>query len=251
MFTADDACPPEVCGTCKERKGPDFNHPNQYAELADEDEEGDEEHMSESLKQFAHVVHSGPKLSQKESRRVIGKGAPPASTKKQIASIVHKIATGEISLPELDTRVKSDEDLVAIWALLDAGSAVHVADFSKHFPGLKTKEGNSKKRGVKYHTAGGGLPPNRGEGDLVFKTTEGNYGSITFQDAAVGMPIISTNGLAREGNDITYRAEDGYAHHLKTNERTYFIAKDNVYFIQLLVPKSAVKSPDPDFGRHA
>ena len=70
----------------------------------------------------------------------MGKPGGTALTKEQIAAIVHKISTGELVLPDLDKEIGSDEDQVAIWALLDGGSAVHAAGFAKHFPGAKTLE---------------------------------------------------------------------------------------------------------------
>ena len=53
---------------------------------------------------------------------------PKPLSREQIASIVHAINTGAITLPELPEM--QDKDLVSIWALVDAGSAVRVVDFS-------------------------------------------------------------------------------------------------------------------------
>ena len=73
---------------------------------------------------------------------------------------------------------------------------------------------------------------------------------MTFQNAAVGMPIVSTNGFAQDDNVVTFRKEDGFIHHLPTGEQTPFIARNEVYFIQMQIPKSSVKNSAPDFGRH-
>ena len=75
------------------------------------------------------------------------------------------------------------------------------------------------------------------------------------------MPIISTNGSAQEDNDVIYRKHDGYVYHVPTKDVIPFVARDGVYFMQLMVPKSAVtgdtgaveqfKIPrKPDFPRH-
>ena len=95
---------------------------------SEDEQEGDEDNVLACLNSFAHSVQSGPRLSQKQRKRQPG---PPKLTKKQIAEIVHKFPTGQITLPELPEL--NDEDLVSVWALLDAGSAVHVVDFAKHF----------------------------------------------------------------------------------------------------------------------
>ena len=84
---------------------------------------------------------------------------------------------------------------------------------------------------------------------------------MVFQNADVEMPIISTNGLAQEDNDVTYRKHDGYVYHVPTKDVIPFIARDGVYFMQLLVPKSATTGETgtakqfnilrkPDFPRH-
>ena len=60
-----------------------------------------------------------------------------------------------------------------------------------------------------------------------------------FQNASVGMPIMSTNCLAKEGHDITYRATDGYITNVQHGKHTPFIERDGVYFYQLRIPKAA------------
>ena len=66
------------------------------------------------------------------------------------------------------------------------------------------------------------------------------------------MPIISTNGLAKRDNDVTFRAEDGFIQHNPTNELTKFIARGGVYFLKLYVPRSVVKKkPDFAVGLHS
>ena len=208
---------------------------------ADEHED-EEDNVFQQLSHFAHKVQRGPKVSQSSSKNAAAaaaKGGPAPLTRAQIAAIVHAINTGSITLPELPDM--SDKDLVAIWALVDAGSAVHVVDFEKVFPGLKVREYKAQRHGVKYTAAGGTQIENRGEGTVHFKTVSGQDDSIVFQNAKVGIPIMSTNGLAREGKDLTYREFDGYIYNHETKESEPFIARDGVYFRQMLVPRSAVQ----------
>ena len=88
------------------------------------------------------------------------------------------------------------------------------------------------------------------ETDVDFKTESGQQRSVVFQNAEVGMPILSTNKFAIEANEITYRAKDGYIHHVPTGENTPFIAKDGVYFLAMRVPRHWVEKGGADFHRH-
>ena len=56
------------------------------------------------------------------------------------------------------------------------------------------------------------------------------------------MPIISTNCMATDGagNDITYRAHDGYITDVRTGAQTPFIEREGVYFYALQIPRAAV-----------
>ena len=102
---------------------------------------------------------------------------------------------------------------------------------------------------MKYVVANGGEIPNRGEWTLAFKTETGQPRRITFQNAEVGMPIISTNGLTAEQNEVTYRYEDGYILHVPTGERTPFIARNGVYVLQMRVPRRLVGDQSAGFHR--
>ena len=203
-------------------------------EESDDGNEGDDEHaMMEGICQFAHKVSTGPKPSQKE-RKQADKAKPKPLTKQQIKEIVNAVKQGKIQLPKIEDH--TDDDWMAIWALMDAGSAVHVADLEKHLPGVKVRESAAQKCGVRYQCANGGEIPNKGEGLVRFKTEAGIEKTIVVQNAEVGMPIISTNKLAKEQNDIVYRADDGYILHLPTGQRTPFVARDGVYFVQMRIP---------------
>ena len=92
--------------------------------------------------------------------------------------------------------------------------------------------------------------PQPGGGKAASKTETGSRKPFTFQNASVGMPIISTNCLAREDNDITFRANDGYVLHNPTGERTPFVARDGVYFMQMRVPRSLLGDQVPGVPRH-
>ena len=160
-------CPSGQVAPEAKSRAPCFAHKNRYVlpcdrdDVSDSEDEGDndEDNVMACLNSFAHAVQDGPKLSQKERKKRPG---PQRLTKRQIADIVHKISTGQNQLPDLQEL--HDDDLVPVWALLDAGSAVHVVDFAKHLPGIAIRESTAQRKGVQYLCAGGAKIPNNGEG---------------------------------------------------------------------------------------
>ena len=230
--------------------GPSFIHKNPYdipgGDTDDDDGENDEGNVMACLNAFAHAVKSGPKLSQRQRKAQPG---PPRLTKKQIQDIVHKTASGQIKLPDLQPL--HDDDLTSVWALLDAGSAVHVVEFAKHLPGIKIRESKAQRHGVKYLCAGGARIPNKGEGVAKFQTEDGQDKSMVFQNAEVGMPVMSTNGVAVDWNaEITYGADKGHVTMLANGKRTNFIMRDGVYFIEMRVPRKVAQEPPPPGATH-
>ena len=114
---------------------------------------------------------------------------------------------------------------------------------------------------MQYLCAGVAKLPNKGEGVVEFKTEDGQQRSMVFQNAEVGMPIMSTHGVACDwDSEVTYGADKGHVTLLADGKRVQFIMRDGVYFIEMRVPKSAVQPPpEPhpsnrarkDFPRHA
>ena len=114
-------------------------------------------------------------------------------------------------------------------------------------PEAKVRESTAQRRGVKYLTAGGGKDPHRGESEVNYRSAIGEDKPVAFQNASVGMPIISTNCMTKEGagNDITYRAKDGYITDVRTGQQTPCIEKEGVYVYALQIPRTAVS-----MGKH-
>ena len=100
----------------------------------DSDEEDDEDQMLACIQSFAHLVQVGEKQSQKARKESSKVKRPSPLTKAQIQAIVHKISTGEITLPELPDL--SDDDLITIWALWDAGSSARWRSFRTAVPAV-------------------------------------------------------------------------------------------------------------------
>ena len=84
---------------------------------------------------------------------------------------------------------------------------------------------------------------------MKFTTVTGKEDEIVFQNAAVGIPIMSTHGLTKEKKDLTYREHDGYITSHEDGATEPFITKDGVYFRQMLVPRAAVEKAKGHFHK--
>ena len=164
-----------------------------------EPEDNEEDDLIAALERVAHHVHVGPKPHQK---RTASGFKPKPLTKRQLDWIVAQVNAGKIHLPEPEQL--TDDDYCMVWALADSGSAAHVADVSKHFPGAPVRESAAPKQGVKYVGATGDTISNRGEAEIHFWTPDGQNRMTVFQNASVGMPILSISKLTDEGNDVLF-----------------------------------------------
>ena len=115
----------------------------------------------------------------------------------------------------------------------------------KVFPGLKVKPSKGSQQGMKYVAAGGHEIPNRGEVKVEGVTEQGAKLNLTYQDAAVDMPILSVGELADTDHKVDFEKHGGEIIHKPTNTITPFIRRAGVYFVKLLVPRSAVEVSDP------
>ena len=81
------------------------------------------------------------------------------------------------------------------------------------------------------------------------KTSEGQAGTITWKNAQVAMPILSTHELARNGNRVLYDEDHGYIINKLTGKTTKFIHAAGVYFVQLVVQKDMGAQLEAPLGR--
>ena len=222
-----------TCGVCSKQTGSPCKLMNNFHHLSEEDSDADddEEAMVSALKTVAHKIRTGPKPHQ---TRTSGNKPKPLS-KKQLDWVVAQVQAGKIELPQLEQL--DDKDYVMVWALADSGSAAHVADIKKVFPGAKITESQGQKQGIQFQAADGGLLANRGEAKMLYVTPDGQRRCTVFQDAAVGMPILSITKIAEEDNLIAFHKRGGYIWHLPTNTYTKLVKRLGVYFVQLKVPK--------------
>ena len=222
---------------CTNRTGSPLKLTNGFAKLNDDD---DEENMLSTLSAIAHKVRKGPKPHQRGTDR---NKPPKPLTKKQIDWIVAQVNSGKLTLPDLGEL--EDEDFTLVWALADSGSAAHVADVLKQFSGAVIRESDAQRRGVKYVGATGDETANRGEADICFYTPDGKRCMTTFQNASVGMPILSVSKVTAEGNYVLFGDKGGLIFHTETGTTTPLIKRLGVYFVQLKIPK---KKNEADFG---
>ena len=154
-------------------------------------------------------------------------------SKERIAAIAKDVSDGKISLPELD--LPTDADLVAVWALVDSGSSVHVVNALKSFPGSHIE---APPRGAKgFVMANGDRVAHGGFVTVPCKTQEGQTKTIKWKHADVAMPILSTHELSRNNHRVEYEEDYGIIRNKITGSETKFISAGGVYFIKLLVPK--------------
>ena len=72
---------------------------------------------------------------------------------------------------------------------------------------------------------------------IPYKTDDGSSHVKIFQDAAVGMPIMSAGETTDEDLEVTLRKHDGKVVHPETQKSFGLIKKSGVYFVKMRVPK--------------
>ena len=126
---------------------------------------------------------------------------------------------------------------------------MHVVDADKLFPNAKVSPPPAGHKGFKG--ADGSSIPHKGFITTRVKTNGGANASITWKNAAVEMPILSTHELARQKTRLEYEEEDGWIVHKPTDMRTRFIQRQGVYFVKLFFQKAITGDfePVPPFQR--
>ena len=211
-------------------------HENPFS-LLDTDDEDDDAAVFQACAAMTSHVRTGSKVPQKELRK------PKALSPSKIASIVAAVETGALLLPDIGDEVTSDGDLVAVWALMDSGSSIHTACKDKHFPGSVVTQG--KHFGKKYKAANDGDIVNEGEMLIRAKTEEGRRAQVCFQNAKVGMPIMSIAKLGQE-HDTRFGQHGGELTHRSSRKVTKFIKRAGVYFLKLMVHKDVASPIEAD-----
>ena len=106
------------------------------------------------------------------------------------------------------------------------------------FPGTKL-DPSSASTGA-FAAANGSPIHNLGNFQVDFWTQEGHARQITFQNANVSFPILSTGRIADNNNTIWYDKDGGEIVDMQTGETSRFVRAMGVYWIQMaLTPPSA------------
>ena len=230
---------------------PDFTHHNVFSALkSDDGDDGEAEELRVAMAcaQLTRNVRVGLKVPQSQRRPV----RPKPLGHQKIREICAAMKCGHPNFNDIDQEVTTDDDLVAVWALVDSGSGVHIASHGTHFPGARLQKGD--RHGAKYTAANGSEMEDEGAMTITALTEEGAQASIVFQsNSQVGMPILSVAKLGLQ-HDAFFRETDGELVHRASGQRTKFVKRAGVYFLRLMVKKS-VASPLAEnrcpFGRQA
>ena len=98
-----------------------------------------------------------------------------------------------------------------------------------------------QQQGMKFIAADGSEIPNQCEFDVIFQGADDRVRQVTFQNAKVGLPIFSINGVAQKDHRVWFEHDRGAVVHKPTGQEMPFIARSGVYFIQMRVPRALVR----------
>ena len=130
-----------------------------------------------------------------------------------------------------------------VWAMVDSGSFVTIANCSKAFPGHVVKPSAGSIAGVKYSNASGGDIMNRGQVIVTHILDDGSELDVPFQDGDVQVPIISVKDFVHKGSIVKFKKQGGTIR-LPTGKIMRFVEKLGVYFICLNVLGDALADDD-------
>ena len=116
---------------------------------------------------------------------------------ERVAAVVQKIVDGQLEVPAPEDGITKGKMLNR----LDSGSSIHAASHTRHYKGTKLVNRHQK---TGFTAANGSLIKTEGEMTEPFTVNEGHDGTVTYINADVEMPILSTNGLAKNDSKISY-----------------------------------------------
>ena len=150
------------------------------------------------------------------------------------------------TLSEAQIALEDDEYLF----LMDSGCSKHASNPAVHFLQIATEESPGQRAGQVFITASKEKLPNLGQKRIEFMTEEGTHCASIFQQAKVGMPILSIRQLGKTHRTVfaDKTKNDGYIEHRKTLQRSYFSSYNGVYFMKVKVKQPMTVRPDTPFG---
>ena len=170
-------------------------------------------------------AQANKKKASKENRRL----------KKAISRVnaVHQdIVDGKIVLPDPGTD--------NIWALHDSGSSIMVANHEDQFPGAELDENSP---GSKYLAANNEYVSSTGKFDVPFSSENCHKRQLTFKNAPVAMPIVSTHGWNSLGFRTVTDEHFGLTIQKASGEKDPLLVQNGVYFMKMRVARSLTRKP--------
>ena len=181
----------------------------------------------------------GPKPSQKQRKAT-------RRSPQRIAALAKDINGGKLKLRDLGQ--PSHADYIAIKALVDSGSSVHVVNAKTFFPNSSIIPPPRDHTG--FTVADGSRIPHCGFVQTHVTTHDGENKTIRWNVANAALPIISTHELARNGTNLDYDEHDGPIINKETKHITNFDQTAGVYVVHLLVKHDLLPSDaNADVGR--
>ena len=164
-----------ACNVCAEQQGSPLKLISSFCQLTEADGDPDDEaEMVAALKKVAHTLQVGPKPHQPRASST----RPKPLSKSQLGWIVSQVNAAKIELPNFDEI--DDADCQLVWALAGSGSAAHVVNARRVFPGAVVRESKGHREGVQCQAADGGLLPSRGEAEITYVTSDGQQRRTLF-----------------------------------------------------------------------
>lgn len=186
-------------------------------------------------KRMAPMPKKKPESQRKAEEQLSDEKAPGERLSPKQKHVVAAIRKEDIRVPLPDDGVTTDK----ILCLHDSGSAPHAASKTKHVPGALLSKSTSKQAQARYTAANGTEVENSSfEMAIPFTSDEGNKGEITFQDADVDTPIISTGKLVDADLDSYFPKKGGKSVNTPSEKDINVFRCHGVYLLLLHVPQN-------------
>ena len=133
--------------------------------------------------------------------------------------------------------------LMHIKSVLDSGATDSCAPHEM-CPEVPSQPSEGSRRGQSYTTAGGKKIKNEGEKNLSMVTEMGEMVGTNWQTVDITRPSTSVRQICQQGNRVAFGAQGGVILNLETGKETHLRVEDNVYVLDLWLPR-----PASGFGR--
>ena len=104
--------------------------------------------------------------------------------------------------------------------------------------GVKVKQTDASRAGLKYRSASGNAIVNEGERDLKGYSNEANRVDMTMQVAEVTKPLGSVRAFVKAGNKVVFDEGNSYIENKVTGVRTGIEDRGGAYVFDLWIPRA-------------